>query len=88
MSQYGIFGMTFQVEFLPVYNPSKDEQEDAKLFASNVRRRMATRLNIPMVDRSVTEMTLSTLTLNAEEDAKIEFAPPYVIDFVGNLTQT
>lgn len=66
-----------------MYNPTSEEKEDAKLYASNVRLRMATRLGVPMADRSVTEFTNSTWSMN-----EIEFAPPYVIDFVGNLTQT
>ena len=75
------------MEFLPVYHPNKEEKEDAKLFANNVRLRMATRLNVPMVDRSVSEFTSSTWSVNSALQAdKIEFAPPYVLDFVGNLT--
>ena len=48
---------------------------------------MATRLGVPMVDRSVSEFTASMWSVNSALHAdKIEFAPPYVLDFVGNLT--
>ena len=36
-----------EVEFLPVYHPSIDEQKDPELFASNVRAVMANSLKIP-----------------------------------------
>jgi len=79
----------FEVEFLPVYHPNKEEREDPRLFASNVRLRMATRLGVPMSERSVTEFTSSSMwSVNSAMhlDERIEFAPPYVLDFVGNLT--
>ena len=75
------------MEFLPVYHPNEEEKEDAKLFANNVRLQMATQLNVPVVDRSVSEFVSSTWSVNsALRAAKIEFAPPYVLEFVENLT--
>ena len=76
------------MEFLPVYHPNKEEKEDPKLYAANVRLRMATRLGVPMVERSVSEFTSSSMwsVNSAMQDERIEFAPPYVLDFVGNLT--
>ena len=75
------------MEFLPVYHPNEEEKEDAKLFANNVRLQMATQLNVPVVDRSVSEFVSSTWSVNsALRAANIEFAPPYVLEFVENLT--
>lgn len=39
-----------QLEYLPPYVPNKQEKEDPKLFASNVRAVMAKQLNIPVTD--------------------------------------
>ena len=39
-----------EMEFLPVYHPSKEEMEDPKLYASNVRDVMAAALGIPTSD--------------------------------------
>ena len=89
--------MLFQIEFLPVYKPTEAEIDDPRVYASNVRLRMATRLGIPMVDRSVNEwrpnFEKSTENLSSsqndlrEEVLTIERAPAYVVDFVGNMTQ-
>ncbi|KAA0199877.1 1-acylglycerophosphocholine O-acyltransferase 1 [Fasciolopsis buskii] len=38
MTQFTTF---FEVEFLPVYMPNNEEKMDARLFANNVRRKMA-----------------------------------------------
>ena len=38
------------VEFLPVYNPNPEEQEDPVLYASNVRNRMAAHYDVPIYD--------------------------------------
>ncbi len=87
----------FQIEFLPVYKPTEVEIDDPRIFAGNVRRRMATRLGIPEVDRSVNEwrpdFEKSTENLSGStndlrhQGIAIERAPAYVVDFVGNLTQ-
>ena len=90
----------FEIEYLPVYHPSEDERTNPKLYASNVRLRMATRLGVPMVDRSVSEVigndgsawSVNQLDNDALSGVKIskhvKFSPPpYVIDFVGNLTR-
>ena len=84
------FNNQIEIEFLKVYSPNEEEIHDSRLFASNVRNLMATRLGIPMVERSVSEFTNdggSAWSLN-NQNPKVEYAPPYVIDFVGNLTQT
>ncbi|CAH8578742.1 unnamed protein product [Schistosoma turkestanicum] len=46
------FNNRLEVEFLPVYQPNEDEQLDAELYANNVRRIMAERLNVPLCDLS------------------------------------
>lgn len=67
---YGAFGCLWltlcklntniKIEFLPIYDPTKDEIGDARLYAENVRSRMASRLQIPKVERSVSEFTSAT----------------------------
>ncbi|TPP66681.1 PCAT1 [Fasciola gigantica] len=47
MTQFTTF---FEVEFLPVYVPDEEEKLDARLFANNVRRKMAEALKIPTCD--------------------------------------
>ncbi|KAK3858301.1 hypothetical protein Pcinc_035505 [Petrolisthes cinctipes] len=39
-----------ELEYLPVYTPSEEEKQDAKLFASNVRQVMADALGVPVAD--------------------------------------
>ncbi|XP_043220879.1 lysophosphatidylcholine acyltransferase 2-like [Amphibalanus amphitrite] len=39
-----------EIEYLPVYVPSEEEKENPRLFASNVRARMAEALGVPVVD--------------------------------------
>ena len=44
-----------QIEFLSIYEPSEEEVLDSYRYAQNVRALMAKKLNIPMVERSVSE---------------------------------
>ena len=44
-----------ELEFLPVYYPSIDEQTDSEVFASNVRKLMATKLAVQLCDISYKE---------------------------------
>ena len=44
-----------EIEYLPVYSPSIDEQSDVELFASNVNCLMAAKLGIPVYEISATE---------------------------------
>ncbi|XP_071542032.1 lysophosphatidylcholine acyltransferase 2 isoform X2 [Panulirus ornatus] len=39
-----------ELEYLPVYTPSEEEKQDAKLFANNVRQVMAEALGVPVAD--------------------------------------
>ncbi|KAL1129227.1 hypothetical protein AAG570_013756, partial [Ranatra chinensis] len=39
-----------EIEFLPVYRPSKEEKRDPKLYARNVRKLMARHLGVPTLD--------------------------------------
>uniref|UniRef100_A0A0P4WCU3 EF-hand domain-containing protein n=1 Tax=Scylla olivacea TaxID=85551 RepID=A0A0P4WCU3_SCYOL len=39
-----------ELEYLPVYTPSEEEKQDAKLFANNVRQVMADALGVPVAD--------------------------------------
>ena len=47
-----------------MYKPNEIEIQDPYIFASNVRRRMAARLGIPTVERSVSEMIKSSNSMN------------------------
>ena len=63
-----------------MYKPNEIEIQDPYIFASNVRRRMAARLRIPTVERSVSEMiksnsTTSTATNNNENKYKTQEEP-------------
>ena len=44
-----------EIQYLPVYKPSIEEQVDAKLFANNVREVMATKLELPTSDMKFAE---------------------------------
>jgi lysophosphatidylcholine acyltransferase / lyso-PAF acetyltransferase len=43
---------SIEFHFLPVYNPSEEEKQDADLYAENVRKLMSKYLDIPMSDYS------------------------------------
>lgn len=47
-----------EIEFLPVYNPSKEEIEDPKLYANNVRAVMARALGVPITDHTYDDCRL------------------------------
>lgn len=47
-----------EVEILPPYHPSEEEERDPVLYAENVRRLMASKLGIPMVDKDLKEELL------------------------------
>ena len=85
------FSNSIEIEFMKVYEPNLEEREDPRLFASNVRALMAARLGIPTVERSVSEFTNdggSAWSINNQKTSSKVQEYPYVIDFVGNLTQT
>jgi len=63
------------VEFLPIYEPSKEEKEDALLFANNVRSKMAEKMGVPTSDHSYADMFL------AQVAAKNKMKPAQVLDF-------
>lgn len=44
------FYTNMTIEFLPVYNPSQEEQDDPNLYADNVQRLMAKALGVPATD--------------------------------------
>eukprot|EP01094_Clydonella_sp_ATCC50884_P015226 TRINITY_DN25811_c0_g1_i1.p1 TRINITY_DN25811_c0_g1~~TRINITY_DN25811_c0_g1_i1.p1 ORF type:complete len:508 (+),score=126.07 TRINITY_DN25811_c0_g1_i1:156-1679(+) len=52
-----------EVEYLPVYTPSEQEKQNPSLFASNVRREMATALQVPATDHSLVDVMLSVEAL-------------------------
>ena len=66
-----------------MYKPNEVEIQDSYIFASNVRRRMAARLGIPTVERSVSEMikngsnSTSNNTNNNENKYKKQEEPIY-----------
>jgi hypothetical protein len=45
-----------QIEYLPVYVPNQTETENPRLFADNVQRILAKRLQTPTVARSVDDV--------------------------------
>ncbi|XP_041454357.1 lysophosphatidylcholine acyltransferase 2-like [Lytechinus variegatus] len=47
-----------ELEFLPVYNPSDREKQDAKLYARNVRAVMAKAYNVPVTDHTYEDTRL------------------------------
>jgi len=69
------FNTSVSIEFLPVYFPTDDEIKDSHIFASNVRKRMASRLGISTVERSLLEM----LNMEAPKEVKVDpLTPNYV----------
>ncbi|XP_048253840.1 lysophosphatidylcholine acyltransferase 2-like isoform X2 [Haliotis rufescens] len=52
------FNNQVEIEFLPVYNPSEEEKNDARLFAHNVRAVMAKHLNCPVTDHTYDDCRL------------------------------
>jgi len=56
VGMYLQFVNKMHVTFLPVYSPSEDERRVAKLFAANVQRLIATAINVPTSDMSVSHV--------------------------------
>ena len=54
-----------EIEFLPVYYPSTKEKEDPKFFASNVRKLMASHLDIPTYDTTFNEVKARYVNTNS-----------------------
>ncbi|KAK3086372.1 hypothetical protein FSP39_017489 [Pinctada imbricata] len=52
------FNNKIEIEFLPVYSPSEEEIKDPKLFANNVRLKMAECLRIPTTDHTFDDCRL------------------------------
>ncbi|XP_068587349.1 lysophosphatidylcholine acyltransferase 1 isoform X2 [Cebidichthys violaceus] len=48
-----------EIEYLPIYTPSKEERENPALFASNVRMLMAKALEVPLTDLSFDDREIS-----------------------------
>ena len=44
-----------EIQYLPVYQPCFEEQEDAELFANNVRGLMALELDLPLSEMKFAE---------------------------------
>ena len=44
---------SFQIEYLPLYRPTQEERRDPKLYASNVRTKVAHHLSVPLADVSM-----------------------------------
>ncbi|EKF32315.1 hypothetical protein MOQ_003838 [Trypanosoma cruzi marinkellei] len=49
---------TVELTYLPVYDPSPEEQEDAMLYAENVRRVMAHAMKVPTTQHNKTDVRL------------------------------
>eukprot|EP00117_Sycon_ciliatum_P026184 scpid40095/ scgid21550/ Lysophosphatidylcholine acyltransferase 2B; Acyltransferase-like 1-B len=49
---------TFEVEYLPVYRPSEEERQDARLYSRNVRAVMTKAADLPCMDYSREELSL------------------------------
>eukprot|EP00117_Sycon_ciliatum_P027105 scpid39068/ scgid22096/ Lysophosphatidylcholine acyltransferase 2B; Acyltransferase-like 1-B len=56
---------TCDVEYLPVYLPSKEERDDAQLFALNVQNEMAKALTLPTTDFSLEDFHLTRKAMAA-----------------------
>lgn len=52
------FYSEFEIEFLPVYTPSEEEKEDAKLYGRNVRTIMAEALDVATTDHTFEDCRL------------------------------
>ncbi|CAH1270054.1 LPCAT1 [Branchiostoma lanceolatum] len=52
------FHNRLEVEFLPVYHPSEEEKKNARLYAANVRAKIAAVLNIPTTDHTFDDCML------------------------------
>lgn len=52
------FHNKLELEWLPVYNPSEEEMDDAKLYAENVRQVMSHALNIRTSEHTFEDMIL------------------------------
>ncbi|XP_031143008.1 lysophosphatidylcholine acyltransferase 1 [Sander lucioperca] len=48
-----------EIEYLPIYTPSKEEKENPALFANNVRKLMAKALELPLTDLSFDDREIS-----------------------------
>ena len=74
---------------MPVYIPNKEERDDPKLFATNVRARMATRLGLPTVERDFSDFVRGRTPRHDDRIASrkdSEMPSTSLVDFVGNLT--
>ena len=47
--------LKLQIEFLPVYSPTKAERADARLYANNIQLCMANALDLPLSEKSVVD---------------------------------
>jgi len=63
------------VEFLPVYQPSDEEIKDPILYAENVRKLMASKLNVGTTEHSYEDTFLSMAA------KKSKFNPDHILDF-------
>jgi len=52
------FKTRVEIEFLPVYQPSDEEKNNPKLYASNVRKVMANALGVPVTDHTYDDCRL------------------------------
>ncbi|XP_055890933.1 lysophosphatidylcholine acyltransferase 2-like isoform X2 [Biomphalaria glabrata] len=52
------FYTRIEIEYLPVYTPSEAEKKDPKLFANNVREKMASCLGVPVTDHTYDDCRL------------------------------
>ncbi|XP_059205648.1 lysophosphatidylcholine acyltransferase 1 [Centropristis striata] len=50
---------SMEIEYLPIYTPSKEEKENPALFANNVRKLMAKALDLPLTDLSFDDREIS-----------------------------
>eukprot|EP00210_Caulerpa_lentillifera_P003281 g3132.t1 len=77
------------ITFLEPYYPSDEEKSNAVLYAENVRKLMATKLDVPMVNESYNHMyALGKLGLRVSWDGKTIHDPNHVIDNDGFVDLT
>ncbi|KAL8153973.1 hypothetical protein V2J09_011733 [Rumex salicifolius] len=66
------FANYMEVTRLPVYCPSKEEKDDPKLYANNIRRLMASEGNLVLSDIGLAEKRVYHAALNAETTCTVK----------------
>jgi len=78
-----------EISYLPVYKPSKYEQENPSLFASNVRAAIAKHLNIPTTEHSYDDVhfAMEAMKLHMPPEAFAEVDLKHIREY-SNMSET